>query len=129
MNSFPVGIDPSGSYFPKFIIVCLGLLVGFRTPLDGFFIGFIGIIHPQGQYFNAVPMLFNMFRNGMIGAEGGGEYQPNFILAQYIGSPVSNASFRTSVGLGLKSKSRFIEMCRLFRIAYIKLNKVGTVNR
>src|SRR5262249_12912650 len=58
-----------------------------------------------------------------------GQYKRDFVLPHHITGPLSHASFRSTVGHGLKTKRALIKMRRLLRVTDIKFDVICALER
>src|SRR5690349_5044290 len=64
-----------------------------------------------------------------IGAQGGGQNDPDLALLHEVARAVADAGLGPAIGDELKAKGRAIEVARLLRVPDVELDIVGPVDR
>src|SRR5207302_8864380 len=79
--------------------------------------------------FHAVAVLGDVIGNRIPCAERRGQEKRKFVLTNRITHAIFGSSLRSRIGETLESKSRFVEVGRLFGVPDIELNIVGALER
>src|SRR5215470_3117239 len=87
----------------------------------------LSVIVTQLEHFHAVAMSVMVITDMMIRPHRRGQHKRDLVLPDRVARPISHAGLRPRVCEALKSKGRFVKMCRLLGVADIKLDVIGTV--
>src|SRR6185503_4650632 len=128
MDGVAIGVNGGDHYLASVVPQDGGGLHRTGPPLDGDLERAARVVHPEGNVADAVAVLGNVSRGGMIGSQRRGEQQPDLVLLQQIAGPISGAGLRPAVAGQLKPERRPVVVAGLLGVADIELDEVGAVN-
>ena len=95
-----------------------------RAALGGFAIGRGGIVDGQGDVAHAVAMQSDVFGDGMIRRQRGGQHEADLFLFENVAGAIAHAGFRSAVAGQLHSEGGPVIMRRLARVADLELDVI-----
>ena len=94
------------------ILLLYRIKIRFCTPFHRFVERTGCVIYPQGNHFDPIAMLFNMFADFRIGDQGGCKNKPDLILYQDIGCFFLVTGFKAGIGQRLEAEKADLEKFR-----------------
>ncbi len=129
MNDVAVGVNAAHDQFAIIVLQRRRFHETLAAAFRRFVPGGSGVFHLQRDRLDAVTVFGDVIGDRIVRLERRGENKCQFVLANGVARSIFRSRFRPGIGERLKTKSRFVKVRRLFGVADIEFDVIGSLKR